>query len=148
MTDFLQLLISGLATGAIVGAVVGAVGAIAARARRGRARAAPIPSTRLACRALPSNGSAGTSVSRAERTASPVTPMDDERIPQREEPETGHVSGWRVEEDPERGFRWTAFGPKGSRHGRAGSEAEAEEAARRAEQELTEPRSALPALNG
>ena len=36
----------------------------------------------------------------------------------RNEP-TGHLSGWSVDEDPEGGFRWRAFGPAGTVQGQA-----------------------------
>jgi hypothetical protein len=52
--------------------------------------------------------------------------------------ETGSATGWQVEEDAGGGFEWTAFGPLGSRRGRADTRAEAEAAARRSEQELSE----------
>jgi hypothetical protein len=52
--------------------------------------------------------------------------------------QTGHLSGWSVDEDPEGGFRWTAFGPAGSVQGRAPTRAGAERAAMQAEQELVE----------
>jgi uncharacterized protein len=48
----------------------------------------------------------------------------------------GYGSGWTVEEDPEGSFRWAAYGPAGTRQGRAGTRAEAERAAQEAEQEL------------
>jgi nucleotidyltransferase-like protein len=57
--------------------------------------------------------------------------MREERI--------GHGSGWAVEDDPEGGFRWTAYGPAGSRLGQAPTRAEAERLAQAAERELTEP---------
>jgi len=56
-----------------------------------------------------------------------------------DEPEVGNATGWRVEEDTDGSFRWAAFGPHGSREGHAGTRAEAEAAAQRAEQELTDP---------
>jgi hypothetical protein len=51
----------------------------------------------------------------------------------------GRASGYSVEEDPEGGFRWSAFGPAGARDGHAGSWSEAEAAAQLAEQELSLP---------
>lgn len=48
----------------------------------------------------------------------------------------GHASGFSAEEDPEGGFRWSAFAAAGERHGHADTRAEAETAARAAEQEL------------
>jgi hypothetical protein len=59
----------------------------------------------------------------------------------------GHASGWSVDEDPEGGFRWTAYGPAGNAQGRAATREEAERAASRAEQDLVrepgrEPRAA------
>jgi hypothetical protein len=56
--------------------------------------------------------------------------------PQNEQ--TGHASGWSVDEDPEGGFRWTAFGPGGTVQGEAPTRAEAERAAMQAEQDLLE----------
>lgn len=50
----------------------------------------------------------------------------------------GRASGFSVEEDPEGGFRWSAFGPRGARHGRAATRREAREAAVAAERELAE----------
>jgi hypothetical protein len=50
----------------------------------------------------------------------------------------GYASGWSVDEDPEGGFRWTAFGPAGTAQGAAPTRAEAERAAMRAEQDLVE----------
>jgi len=52
--------------------------------------------------------------------------------------QTGHLSGWSVDEDPEGGFRWTAFGPAGTVQGQAPTRAEAERAAMQAEQDLME----------
>jgi hypothetical protein len=60
-----------------------------------------------------------------------VVIVNEERI--------GHGSGWAVEDDPEGGFRWTAYGPAGSRQGQAPTRAEAERLAQAAEQELTVP---------
>jgi hypothetical protein len=57
----------------------------------------------------------------------------------REEQSTAHASGFSVDEDPEGGFRWSAFGPLGTRNGHADSRIEAEAAARQAEQELKRP---------
>ena len=54
--------------------------------------------------------------------------------------QAGHVSGWSVDEDPEGGFRWTAFGPAGTRQGQAPTRAKAERAAMQAEQDLEEER--------
>jgi hypothetical protein len=48
----------------------------------------------------------------------------------------GHSSGVSVEEDPDGGFRWSAFGPAGTRHGRAEPREQAEAAARDAETKL------------
>jgi hypothetical protein len=56
-----------------------------------------------------------------------------------DESNLGNVSGHSVDEDPEGGFAWTAFGPGGTSEGWAESEAVAEEAARQAEQELSRP---------
>jgi hypothetical protein len=53
--------------------------------------------------------------------------------------ERGQASGFSVEEDPDGGFRWSAFGPDGRREGRAESRSEAEAAAQAAEQELNRP---------
>jgi hypothetical protein len=55
--------------------------------------------------------------------------------------QTGYASGWSVDEDPEGGFRWTAFGPAGTRQGQAPTRAEAERAAMQAEQDLEEQQS-------
>jgi hypothetical protein len=60
-----------------------------------------------------------------------------------EEPKTGHSSGWSVDEDPEDGFKWTAHGPTGTRHGHAENREEAERAALEAEHELIEEASRL-----
>jgi hypothetical protein len=54
--------------------------------------------------------------------------------------QTGYASGWSVDEDPEGGFRWTAFGPAGTVQGQAPTRAEAERAAMQAEQDLEEER--------
>jgi hypothetical protein len=54
--------------------------------------------------------------------------------------QTGYASGWSVDEDPEGGFRWTAFGPAGTVQGQAPTRAEAERAAMQAEQDLAEER--------
>ncbi|MGI8430086.1 MAG: hypothetical protein ACR2OB_12480 [Solirubrobacteraceae bacterium] len=51
----------------------------------------------------------------------------------------GHASGFSVEEDSEGGFRWSAFGPAGARHGHADARADAEATASAAEQELIRP---------
>jgi hypothetical protein len=59
--------------------------------------------------------------------------------PKDEQP--GHASGWSVDEDPEGGFRWTAFGPAGTVQGQAPTRAQAERAAMQAEQDLVEERS-------
>ena len=56
----------------------------------------------------------------------------------------GRASGYSVEEDEEGSFRWTAFGPAGTRQGRAQSRAEAEAAAEAAELELNDPSQAPP----
>ena len=53
-------------------------------------------------------------------------------------PRLGHTTGWSVDEDPEGGFRWSADGPTGTRRGHARTRAEAEAAARAAEQRLLE----------
>ena len=37
-----------------------------------------------------------------------------------DESETGHGSGYTVEEDPDDGFIWSAFGPAGHRDDRPG----------------------------
>ena len=58
--------------------------------------------------------------------------------PKDEQP--GYASGWSVDEDPEGGFRWTAFGPAGTVQGQAPTRAEAERAAMQAEQDLEEER--------
>jgi hypothetical protein len=57
-----------------------------------------------------------------------------------DESETGHASGYTVEEDPDDGFVWSAFGPAGHREGTAATEAAAEAAAQAAERELRGPR--------
>ena len=62
-----------------------------------------------------------------------MDPKDDQQ--------PGHASGWNVDEDPEGGFRWTAFGPAGTVQGQAPTRAEAERAAMQAEQGLMEQRS-------
>ncbi len=64
----------------------------------------------------------------------PVMSTDEER--------SGRASGYSVEEDPDGGFRWSAFGPAGTRQGHAESRADAEAAAQRAEQALCRPRRA------
>jgi hypothetical protein len=51
----------------------------------------------------------------------------------------GRASGYSVEEDPDGGFTWSAFGPAGTRQGHADSRSDAEVAARAAEQELSRP---------
>jgi hypothetical protein len=51
----------------------------------------------------------------------------------------GQASGFSVEEDRDGGFRWSAFGPAGARHGDAESHGDAEASARAAEQELNRP---------
>jgi hypothetical protein len=56
-----------------------------------------------------------------------------------DESDIGRVSGHSVDEDPEGGFAWTAFGPNGTSEGWAESQVAAEEAARQAEQELRRP---------
>jgi hypothetical protein len=56
-----------------------------------------------------------------------------------DEIDSGRAFGFSVEEDPEGGFRWSAFGGAGTRQGHAESQSEAEAAARRAEQELGRP---------
>jgi hypothetical protein len=56
----------------------------------------------------------------------------------------GRASGYSVEEDEEGRFRWTAFGPAGTRQGSAQSRAEAEAAAEVAELELNDPSQAPP----
>ena len=55
---------------------------------------------------------------------------------------TGRASGYSVEEDPDGGFRWSAFGPGGTRQGRAEARTEADAAAHGAEQELSRPQQA------
>jgi hypothetical protein len=60
-----------------------------------------------------------------------VTPMASDT--------TGGASGYSVEEDPEDGFIWSAYGPGGTREGRTETHAEAESAARAAEVELKHP---------
>jgi hypothetical protein len=52
--------------------------------------------------------------------------------------DVGHGSGWSVDEDPDGGFRRSADGPTGSLSGHASTRAEAEAAARAAEQRLIE----------
>ena len=52
-----------------------------------------------------------------------------------EEP-SGRASGYSVEDDPERGFRWSAVEPAGMLAGHTDSRVDAEAAARSAEQEL------------
>jgi hypothetical protein len=59
-------------------------------------------------------------------------------IRKEDELEVGRAAGWQVEEDEGGSFRWTAFGHQGRREGRTATRADAEAAARRAEQELTE----------
>jgi hypothetical protein len=59
----------------------------------------------------------------------------------------GHASGWSVDEDPEGGFRWTAYAPAGTAQGREPTHEDAERAAAQAEQDLVresgrEPRTA------
>jgi uncharacterized protein len=49
----------------------------------------------------------------------------------------GYSSGWTVDEDPDGGFRWAAYGPAGARRGEATTRAEAERAAQEAERELS-----------
>jgi len=56
----------------------------------------------------------------------------------------GAASGFTVEEGDDGRFRWTAFGPAGTREGTAESRSEAEAAAQAAEQELAEPSRAPP----
>jgi len=56
----------------------------------------------------------------------------------------GSGSGYSVEEDPDGGFRWSAFGPAGTLQGRADSRADAEAAAQGAEQELCRPQRSEP----
>jgi hypothetical protein len=53
--------------------------------------------------------------------------------------DTGKAAGWEVEQDPQGGFRWSAFGPRGSRGGHAETRGEAERAAQQAEEELSRP---------
>ncbi len=53
-----------------------------------------------------------------------------------EDDRIGHASGWTVDEDPQGGFRWTAYGPAGTTHGQAPTRAEAERAASQAEEDL------------
>jgi hypothetical protein len=56
-----------------------------------------------------------------------------------DESDLGRVSGHSVDEDPEGGFAWTAFGPGGTSEGWAESRVAAEEAARQSELELSQP---------
>jgi hypothetical protein len=58
-------------------------------------------------------------------------PIDDQ--------DPGRASGHSVEEDPDGGFRWSAFGQAGTRQGRADAREDAEAAAHSAEQELSRP---------
>jgi hypothetical protein len=51
----------------------------------------------------------------------------------------GAASGFTVQEDDDGRFRWTAFGPAGTREGTADSRADAEAAAQAAETELNDP---------
>jgi hypothetical protein len=48
----------------------------------------------------------------------------------------GHNSGFSVQEAAGAGYRWSAFGPSGTREGKAETRADAEAAAREAEQQL------------
>lgn len=57
----------------------------------------------------------------------------------RERHEIGRASGFSVETLDDGTFRWSAFGPRGTRTGRAATREEAEAEARAAERELTEP---------
>ena len=57
-----------------------------------------------------------------------------------DDPDIGHASGHSVEEDPDDGFVWSAFGPAGHREGTAETRAEAEAAAQAAERDLRGPR--------
>ena len=59
---------------------------------------------------------------------SEVVTVNEERI--------RYGSGWTVEEDPEGGFRWAAYGPAGILRGQARTRAEAEQAAQEAEKKL------------
>jgi len=60
------------------------------------------------------------------------------------EDDLGAVSGFTVEENEDGRFRWTAFGPAGTREGTAESRADAEAAAQVAETELNDPSQAPP----
>lgn len=51
----------------------------------------------------------------------------------------GRASGYSVDEASNGGFRWSAFGPAGTREGNAESRADAEAAAQSAERELCRP---------
>jgi hypothetical protein len=57
-----------------------------------------------------------------------------------EDSELGRGSGFSVEEDSDNGYRWSAFGPAGTRQGHAESREEAEAAARGAEEALSRSR--------
>jgi hypothetical protein len=48
----------------------------------------------------------------------------------------GHNSGFSVQEAAGAGYRWSAFGPSGTREGKAETRTDAEAAAREAEQQL------------
>jgi hypothetical protein len=48
----------------------------------------------------------------------------------------GHNSGFSVQEAAGGEYRWSAFGPSGTREGKAETRADAEAAAREAEQQL------------
>jgi hypothetical protein len=51
----------------------------------------------------------------------------------------GKNSGFSVQEAPGGGYRWSAFGPSGTREGKAETRADAEAVAREAEQQLNGP---------
>jgi hypothetical protein len=56
-----------------------------------------------------------------------------------ESDDLGSASGFSVEEDEVGAFRWTAYGPAGTRSGTAESRADAEAAAGAAERDLNDP---------
>jgi hypothetical protein len=60
----------------------------------------------------------------------------------------GAASGFNVEEYEDGSFRWTAFGPAGTREGTAESRADAEAAAQAAERELSDPSQAPRRADG
>jgi hypothetical protein len=75
---------------------------------------------------------------RARDHAEPHAVSTVPAIGKEDELEVGRATGWQIEEDEDGGFRWTAFGPRGRREGRTATRADAEAAARQAEQGLTE----------